>query len=1022
MSEMNIPLINQDEDKRDSSSHSYVIKKEELSDLFQFDNIRDGSSLQKVLKLGSIDGVLKALNTDLEQGITSQSIQERIQAYGQNERIEKVPKTFFELVVECLEDDTLRLLCAASFVSLVIGCIREGLAEGWIDGIGIFIAVFIIVTITSVNNYVKEKQFRNLNQIVAQRSVAVIRNGQIVYISIYSLLVGDIMIFEAGEVFPVDGILVKGNNLVCDESSITGESDPIKKQSILQQDCNPAPFLISGSQVTEGSGAMIVLAVGQWSTIGKQQALMNEEEEEEKRTPLQYKLDVFVDQLGSIGVKWAFLTFFVMFANLMYTIYSSNDPNVKLFSIDTLSEILDYFIVGITVVVIAVPEGLPLAVTLSLAYAVSRMMRENNLVRNLISCEIMGGADTICSDKTGTLTENQMKVKKLYALGQTYSDFERQQFDSKFLNLLTEGICVNSNAHISYDKYGITQNGNKTECALLELAMDLNVSYTDYRPSDNIIKIIPFSSARKRMSTVYIPKDNTNVVRVYSKGGPEIMLQYCNRYMTKNGQVEQIDQSFLNHLLEVQNQFSNDCLRTLLLTYNELPSLKANELPSEEELEKNLIILAMIGIQDPLRKGISKSVAVCTQAGVTVRMVTGDNLNTAVAIAKEAGIISSDYVPRANDYTVMEGKQFREKVGGLQQVKGDNGQVVRYEVGNLQAFREVSKQLRVLARSAPEDKFLLVTGLQKCDSIVAVTGDGTNDAPALKKADIGFAMGITGTEVAKEAAGILLLDDNFSSTITAIKWGRNIFECIRKFLCFQLTINVVALFMAFLGGATVRESPLNTIQILWVNLMQDTMAALALATEPPSEELLKRKPVKRTEVVVTPSMWKFILLQSIYQIFILIIVLFYGDLLFGVEYGINNKSWTEQNGIHLTMFFNIFVFLSVFNEVNCRKLKASEVNVFENFFNNPLFIFIIVSTIGIQMLMVEYGGRAAKCSPLTLQQNLICIAIGASSVAAGILIKLLPSSVDDFLSCTNPFKERTQAVEEEPQGDQKKIQ
>ncbi|KAL4492150.1 hypothetical protein ABPG73_003098 [Tetrahymena malaccensis] len=878
---------------------SFQITKEQLSDLFQPDSIREGQSLKQIEDTGGVEGLLRNLKTHLKKGIDTSdiSISDRIQAFGQNENITKAPKTFCELVMECLEDDVLRILCVACFVSLVIGCIKQGIAEGWIDGIGIFIAVFIIVTITSVNNYMKDKQFRKLNAQVAQRDVGVIRNGETVHISIYSLLVGDIMHIETGEVFPVDGFLIQGSNLVCDESSITGESDPIKKYSIGEHGKQPQPFLISGSKVIEGSGLMVVLAVGQMSRVGKQQALMNEEDEEEKKTPLQEKLDVFVEKIGSIGFKWAFVTVFCMLLNLLYTIYSSSD--LKLLSIDTLSEIVDYIIVGITVVVIAVPEGLPLAVTLSLAYAVGKMKDENNLVRNLISCEIMGGADTICSDKTGTLTENKMKVKKMYALEDVHSQFNKQNFDQNFISLLTEGISVNSNAFPKIDDGKFEYNGNKTECALLELAYSFQVNYRDFRPSDNIIKVIPFSSARKRMTTVCkSKKGGQGTLRVYTKGAPEILIELCSKFINKSGQVQEINQSFLQKFQEIQQKFSNECLRTLLLAYKEIPNMDVEQLPEESQLEQDFIVLGMVGIQDPLRRGIRDSVRICSNAGVTVRMVTGDNKETAIAISKEAGIISQDYSTSDGGYTVMEGKQFRELVGGLQEIRGEDGKIQRYE----------------------------------------------------------------------------------------------------------LTINVVALFMAFLGGLVFRESPFNTIQILWVNLMQDTMAALALATEPPNDELLKRKPVKRTDAIVTPTMWKGIILQSIYQIVVLCVILFKGPSLFDVENGIQNKDWTEENGVHLTMFFNIFVFLSVFNEINCRKLKPSEINVFQGFFNNPLFLFIIVSTIFVQILMVQLGGRVAKCSPLSFEQNLICILVGASSVVAGIVIKLLPSQLDKLLNHTNPFQ------------------
>ncbi|EAR95699.2 calcium-translocating P-type ATPase, PMCA-type protein (macronuclear) [Tetrahymena thermophila SB210] len=1009
MSTLKEPLRGKHDIEDQSSSGEFGVDKQTLSDLFQPDNIRDGHSLQKVEELGGVDGISRKLKTSPKQGIetTKTALKSRIQAFGENENIVKPPKSFWELVVGCFEEEILRILCAAALVSLIIGCIKEGIAEGWIDGMAIFVAVFLIVSITSTNDYMKDKQFRKLNEQAVQRDVGVIRNGEVVHVSIFSLLVGDIMHIETGDILPVDGFLIKGNNLVSDESSITGETDPIKKYAIGEPGKSARPFLIAGSKIVEGSGEMIVMAVGQCSSVGKQHALMNEEEEEDKKTPLQVKLNVLVDQIGKIGLYCAGLTFLAMLVNLIISVIYSEDPEASLFTLDNLSQVVDFFIISVAIIVMAIPEGLPLAVTISLAFAVGKMKDENNLVRTLESCETMGGADTICSDKTGTLTENRMKVKKLFALEEVQSEFDNKSYSSNFTQILTEGLCVNSNAFPTVDKNGnFSQNGNKTECALLELAYQFDVDYRNYRPSDNIIKVIPFSSDRKRMTTVYQPKEgNKNILRVYTKGAPDIILDFCKKFINRNGQVETINEDFLIKIKEIQKKFANDCLRTLLLTYKEIPLVKVDQIPEDKQLESDLIILGMVGIQDPLRKGIRQAVQTCKEAGVTVRMVTGDNLDTAIAISKEAGIIDQDFNPKDNVYTVMEGKRFREKVGGLREVRGEDGKIIRYDIGNLDVFREIKPHLRVLARSTPDDKFLLVTGLQKCGSVVAVTGDGTNDAPALKKADIGFAMGIAGTEVAKEAAGIILIDDNFSSTITAIKWGRNIFDCIRKFLQFQLTINVVALFMAFMGGVVIRESPLNTVQMLWVNLIMDTFAALALATEPPNNELLKRKPVKRHEVIITPTMWNNIIVQGIYQILVLTVVLFYGNEIFGVSYGLGHEKWDYENGVHLTLFFQIFVFFQVFNEINARKLKATEINPFAGFFNNPMFLVILVTTVVVQMALVEYGGRAVRCSPLTTEQNIHCLLISASSLVVGFLAKFTPPSLEALFNRLNPFRE-----------------
>jgi Ca2+ transporting ATPase len=405
-----------------------------------------------------------------------------------------------------------------------------------------------------------------------------------------------------------------------------------------------------------------------------------------------------------------------------------------------------------------------------------------------------------------------------------------------------------------------------------------------------------------------------------------------------------------------------------------------NEFQAErdrEVLEAGLTVIGIYALQDPLRDEIKESVIKCHKAGINIRMVTGDNLDTAKAIAIEAGIVSEEEAKL--EYVCMEGRQFRELCGGLKKLEDPSDRnLLKEEIGNKAQFREIKNKLKVLARSTPEDKYMLVTGLKEMKSVVAVTGDGTNDAPALKKADVGFAMGITGTEVAKEASDIILLDDNFASIITAVKWGRNIYTNVRKFLQFQLTVNVVAMFIVFLGGVTGAETVLTSVQMLWVNLIMDTCAALALATEPPSETLLEDKPYTREDVIVTPVMWRNIVGQAIFQITVLVVLLYGGVSIFGFDYGENDfyvidpitgltTTIPTSKVLHFTLIFHTFVFMQVFNEINSRKLGAYEYNVFKGFFNNFLFLGIIIGTIIVQCLMVEYGGLSMRTVPLSWQ-------------------------------------------------------
>ena len=598
--------------------------------------------------------------------------------------------------------------------------------------------------------------------------------------------------------------------------------------------------MISSSKVMEGTGLMLVAAVGKNSYYGK---LKMKIQEADDTTPLQEKLTVLADQVGVVGMYSAAATFTAMLVHYMYDCAQTDDFAGSFLSVETLHEIIDYFIIAVSIIVVAVPEGLPLAVTIALAYSVNKMKDENNLVRYLQACETMGGANNICSDKTGTLTKNLMTVTRVFIEQGSTETIDKDIAREHTIRLLCLSITNNTNASptIARDNQGqVTNNqvGNKTDCALLEMAFRMGYDYKKFRNKDKQLNVFPFSSEKKKMASVYADEKNINYVFV--KGAPDFLIPYCTRYINKTGSISKINSEFQDSLQETILDFAAGSLRTILLAYKEVQTVPEDW----NEIESDLIIIGMVGIKDPLRDGIPKAVKACHTAGVRVRMVTGDNKNTAIAIAKEAGILDTEWLPTGeNDCTVMEGKDFREFVGGL--VKYGEGEEATEGVGNLENFRQVNDQLCVLARSSPDDKYLMATGLKQLKNVVAMTGDGTNDAPALKKADIGFAMGIAGTEVAKEASGIILLDDNFSSIVTAMKYGRNIFDCIRKFLQFQLTVNFVALVMAFVGGAVLRESPLNPIQMLWVNLIMDTLASLALATEPPTDELLQRKPVHR---------------------------------------------------------------------------------------------------------------------------------------------------------------------------------
>lgn len=485
---------------------------------------------------------------------------------------------------------------------------------------------------------------------------------------------------------------------------------------------------------------------------------------------------------------------------------------------------------------------------------------------------------------------------------------------------------------------------------------------------------------------------------------------------------------------DVVNGFAKKAMRTLLVAYKdysiaEYEKLKAQNGNFENEndrevLEVDLTAVAIFALEDPLRPEVVGAIQMCHKAGITVRMVTGDNITTAKAIAVQAGILLPHQVD--DDDMCMEGREFSERVEGLIEVTDEKG-LKKECIKNVFEFNQIKNGLRVLARSTPQDKYLLVTGLRNDGSVVAVTGDGTNDAPALKRADVGFSMGITGTEVAKEASDIVLLDDNFSSIVTAVKWGRNIYNNVRKFLQFQLTVNIVAMFIVFSGGAVFGDAPLTSVQMLWVNLIMDTFAALALATEPPTMDILNRPPYSRSEDIVTSTMWRNIFGQALYQIVVLLSLLVWGGELLGIE-SYKGKScnweatefWVTVDGklegtcktLQYTMLFQTFVFMQVFNEINSRKLGEKEFNVFAGFFNNWLFLVITIVTVVVQIALVQYGGFPVRCVPLTGTQHGICIGIGAMSMIVGVLIKFIPSRLFRFMKSSH--KDTEQAIKSGP--------
>jgi len=926
------------------------ISSDDLTELVKNRDLRQDRAYELQNKYGGVERVTELLKTDRKRGIDADNRREfesRLEQFGNNKPEEKISRKFWSFLLEALSDRTLIILCVAAAVSIILGVTLpppgESRANGWIEGTAILIAVAIVSLVTAVNDYQKDRKFAELSKASEDRKIKVIRNGKKSTISTFDVVVGDLVTLEAGDYIPADMLYLKGQDVTVDESSMTGEPDAVPKS---EHD----PYFLSNCMVMQGIAKGIVIAVGKNSQWGKIKSSL---EKEEEKTPLQEKLEDLAEFIGKLGVGAAILTFIALLVIWSVRTFMIEKQS---WNWNEMGIIVSFLITSITIIVVAVPEGLPLAVTISLAYSMLQMMKDQNLVRHLAACETMGGATSICCDKTGTLTQNEMTVVKLYSGGKKW---EKTPKDAKDLlsgtlkNLLVEGMAVNSSAYFQNIESKKECVGAKTECALIQLVENMGEDYENLRDKANIKKVFPFSSKKKRMSTLI---ETEKGFRLHCKGACESILERCTRSLDLKGEENFIEDSQRNELQELMKEWASDGLRILSIAYVEFPEDYSIPKGDPRDVDKDLILLGIVGIEDPLRPETYESVKQCHHAGITVRMLTGDNLLTAKKIASRCGILTEEG-------EAIEGPQLRS-------------------LSN-EELEERLPRLQVIARCSPEDKYLLVKCLKGMGEVVAVTGDGTNDAPQLREADVGFAMGISGTEVAKGASDIILLDDNFSSIEKAVLWGRNVYDSIRKFVQFQLTVNIVAVGVAFVGAVSKGESPLSAVQLLWVNLIMDTMAALALATESPTKKLLDRPPYGRNSPLITKRMWKMIIGQALFQF----------GVLFFCLYGLQLVTFLEvPNGtsaLRRTIIFNTFVFCQLFNEINCRKLE-DELNIFQGIFRNWIFIGVVFFTVVVQVLIVEFGGQFSNTVPLNLIQWVFCIVIGSISLPIGMLLRFIP--------------------------------
>ena len=851
-------------------------------------------------------------------GLTDEQVKQSREQHGKNVLTPPQRTSLWKLYLDKYRDPIIQILLVAAFVSLILAFIEKNFMET----IGIFVAVFLATTVGFYFERDAAKKFNLLTALSEEQPVKVRRNGKVMEIPRHDMVVGDVVLVEVGDEVPADGELIVCNDLQINESALTGE--PVAEKSLEGggDGAYPRNVILRSTMVMNGRGEFVVTAVGDATEIGK--VAKKSTEQTSVETPLHMQLDKLAKMISKVGSVVSVAAFFIF---LIHDILTNPAWGGKDYFY--MAEIvLKYFMMAVTLIVMAVPEGLPMAITLSLALNMRRMLKSNNLVRKLHACETMGAVTVICTDKTGTLTQNKMQVSAL----------ELKQGDGA---LLDTAIALNSTAELNDGK----PIGNPTESALLLWLDAQGKDYEELRKQVNVLKQLPFSTERKMMATLAEVDDETYL---FVKGAPEIVMKKCI-----------IEDRMQRQSAEELDEWQHKAMRTLAFAYKKVEtSIMRTSRTSTAEVvalldANDLQLQAIAAIADPIRPDVPAAVQECRHAGIEVKVVTGDTASTALEIGKQIGVFEDEPENIGADGSLTSLDQ--------QMITGEQWEALSDE----EAY-ERAKDIRVMSRARPTDKQRLVAMLQKRGEVVAVTGDGTNDAPALHYAHVGLSLG-SGTSVAKEASDMTLLDDSFKSIANAVMWGRSLYRNLQRFLFFQLVVNVAALLLVLGGSVIGTEMPLTVTQILWVNLIMDTFAALALASLPPSHEVMKDKPRKASDFIINKSIGFGILFCGIVFFLVMFALLVYCER--------RGKGGVDVH--ELTMFFTTFVMIQFWNLFNAKALMSHH-TAFRHFLKDRGMILVLVLVLLGQWIIVTFGGEMFRTTPLSLHEWLLII--GSTSV------------------------------------------